>query len=492
MRQIYLFLAVSSFLVGYLLWLTQIAGLGGTPDTANYLAAAESFANQGNLYITQGRPLLWWPPLYPVCWGLLIKLGLPAFHAALVLNLAAFVFFAWGSFRLCQEQLSHHRLATVCWILSIATYSNIRVFAQALSEAGFLALTVWVFVWFFRSQSAQNKRFFLVAGCLAGLACLWRYQGISWVCSLALSLLWVKQPLLFRLRRLGLWLGLSAVPLCLWLLRNWFISKTLTGKRPPAAQGFMANLSDTLQASINWIVMDESKSGWLFVPLIISAFAFALLLFGSAMNQPNKPRSLHAKKTLVALILSIGIYLILFLLLSSVSYTSKPSSRFIAPIIPLVIVLIGQFWELFQFHKRPHYPLLTACALLPLFLLIGLGLLVRGSSERLTGWNARTLTWQQSPIIDFVRQLPAEVDILSNMRQEIYLHTQRHTKGMPFNTHQLDAYFEDAIQNKPTYLVWSDLPAKQRKSYTWEELAAVLDTSSAIRHKDGWSVLLNH
>lgn len=205
--------------------LLSLLGLdaGQSPDSRNYLAAAESLRELG----TPGDGYLLWPPLYPV---VLAGHGPfePVTFAALIGDVGA-VATVLGLWALCKTvRLSQVTQCVVLLMLvSITRFGSL--FASVWSETLYIPLVVWAIHGWARYLRSEGGIYF--PALLVACALLTRHVGIVLVIAVALASA-------YRGRRGAvIAAAIACVPWSLWLLRTYLLCGSPMGPRSGAPTG---------------------------------------------------------------------------------------------------------------------------------------------------------------------------------------------------------------------------------------------------------------
>lgn len=468
----------------FLLWLTSLWGPGATPDTANYLAAARAMAAGDSWTIMGNRPLLWWPPLFPLTWSLGLRLGLPPMLAVTLIHVIAWLAFAYAWAKLCFENLAPH-WAYLCWLCLGLGLATMRLFNYGLSEPGFCALLAWSFVWLIRSQKRGDAKALVMAALFAAAACMWRFVGVPLVMAGCCYLVVQNDSFKARLQKMLLWSLVSLTPLALWLLRNWQISGTFTGVRPPARHSFITQFEASLAAGLHWINLGSPARSLATLISVGLLGVLAIVLWWRVRHGFLSTLVHRFRNPVVILMLSFALlYWATFLILSSLSFTSLANARFIAPMVPCLAlataILLTPKPKVGIF--KPSLPWIIGTVWTIFFLLGGL---VKAYEERQNGWGVRHRVWQTSPLIQTMRSLPIETFIYSNVRPEIYLHTGIDGAGLPQRRQALDGFSRNLHQNGGM-VAWSKIPPPERKPYDFATLRELFPNAFVMEFRDGW------
>ncbi len=268
------FLLLAAALAGSvaLIAATSSWGIGACQDSAMYLAGARNILNgYGYRNYADMDPIIQWPPFFSFTLALLGKLGPDPLLGARILHVILFgVSILMVGFVLKKFTRSS-AIAFLGSFLMLTSTANIRVHSMAWSEPWFLFLAFLGFFSLNEYLGTGKKFFFFASALLAGLACLDRYAGVSVIAAGALILLLLHQKSISkRLTDAVSYTILSALPLGLWLVRNYIVEQSLVnrdlGYHLPASK-YSEEALRTLSA---WVLHDSFPHAWRH-----GAFAFA-------------------------------------------------------------------------------------------------------------------------------------------------------------------------------------------------------------------------
>lgn len=424
------------------LWAT-LPGIGLGPDSFDYVAAAESWADSGRLGRLTGqgdfRPLTHFPPMYPVVLGVMERIGLPVAEASRWVNVAALA----GVVVLCGVQI---RLASGSEGAALAgaallAFSPILlgVFSWAMSDPLFLLLqasSICCIGFYFRTVA--GRKWLLGAGVLASLAILTRYAGISLLLGGLVAVLLDRTRSSAARRAEGALylLAGSALPVA-WLARNLLVSGTtfdrVLGWHPPTRGEWKIALRDGLE----WILPGEFVDGlaatprYLFGFLLAVVFAATLLPLwkrraAAAGGKPASPQAMP--QALMAYLAAYG--LLLLLTVSIADRLTEIDRRTLAPAYAIWLVLTisaaAFVWRTGRSGVR-----------VALGIVLGLGLasyalqtLDRVIELSRDGQGYSAARWQVSPTAAFVRGA-GDVPIYTNDLAAVYFLAGRTASFIP-------------------------------------------------------------
>jgi hypothetical protein len=305
--------------------LTAIHGAGVSTDAVNYLAAADHLAAGEGFINFEGEPYVLWPPLYPALLAAPSALfGLDPIPFATGLNAIAFsaIIFVAGilASRVLDSHWSLSTLAAAACLLSVGTFA---VSVNIGSDPLFIVLLLSWLLLFEKYGRAYNRSSFAGMIALCGLACLQRYIGATLIVTGAAGILYVRRSELRRgLAEASTFAGLSALPLILWILRNYGVSGTFLGLRDPSTWRPDQNLQDIAFKASRWFVPYQVSSKPFFWLALVAAIAL-LIIYLRRRGTPLKSGPLRPI-TLVLIVFSVIYLLAVVVLTKSVDHMNIP------------------------------------------------------------------------------------------------------------------------------------------------------------------------
>ncbi len=195
------------------------AGVLVNPDSATYLAVAESLRTESSFSDAFGDRLSHYPPGYPVSLyaissltGLDIRNGSPRFF-----HCACYALFIAVSFVFFAHATGSRFFGSVVSTLLLLSVHLVTLFASALSDGPFLcavALATYAVCCYLQSRSRLSLR---VAAALTAYAFLLRFVGIIWVTGFALSVWYLGGVTRQSIRDAMIFAGISMAPMFLWV-----------------------------------------------------------------------------------------------------------------------------------------------------------------------------------------------------------------------------------------------------------------------------------
>lgn len=228
-----LLLALSALGGGLVLLRTSFWGVGLGNDAVTYIGVArnlldgEGFAKYLENY---SRPYVWWPPLYP---AVLAAAGLGVLDphsAAAPLNA---VIFGLTVFAVGQYLRRRVKSRFICWWAGITVALSLPLIwmaSFALSGALFVLMATLALMQGEEFLDNGKTAALIAAAVLAALAWQTRYIGVAVPAMIGLMLLFQPGAAMpQRAKRVAVYSLIVAVPMGLWLLRNYLLVGNITG-----------------------------------------------------------------------------------------------------------------------------------------------------------------------------------------------------------------------------------------------------------------------
>ncbi|WP_457651921.1 hypothetical protein [Rhodocaloribacter sp.] len=427
-------LVILSLLAGAAVLLaTMRYGPGVSPDSAMYVAAARSLLDGAGFLGYDGRPVAFWPPLYPAVLAAFGALGpdvvaVARWLGALVLGLI--VFFSGKLFR---ETLRSPGLAWGATAAVAAATPLLQVSVKVWSEPLFLLFAVLFLRALPAYLEAPSRARLAGLTAVTAAAMLDRYAGAALLLTGAAFLLahgaW---PLRRRLGRTLVFGAASGLPLALWLLRNVRVTGTPTG--PRGGMGPQP-LADVLAGSARTV------AGWL-VPPAMPAWAQAAALVGLALLIAAAFLSRsgeHPARMRLRLRVAAGFTLVYAAFVTAAGgagLSDAPNGRLLAPLlVPLVLMaahgLEAALAAMRRAGRRRMARTLAVCAGLWLAYPLASTAAYVYVRAKLGGGGYHTEAWQASGMVRWLKTHSPEGVVYANLPAAAYLFTRRYARPWP-------------------------------------------------------------
>ncbi len=459
---------------------THRYGVGLSPDSANYVSAANSLlAGQGYRYF-DGGIYTHWPPLFPTLLAIPGLAGIAPATAARWVNALAFggiVFFAGRLFARCTTSGGTAVLGTLSVLLSVPL---LAVSSMAWSEPVFILLAVLFVLYLPRFFRTKRWVTLAVLACLVGLACLERYAGVTLIVTggLVIATATPKASILDRLKYSAGFCLLSVTPLVLWFLRN----RVLAGQTAGAHHlnwRTLGEMGRPLVAALD--IMATWFSPWALPGSAGMAVVGVIVLSAGAVVLVARWRFGECGGRSLVPVWSAAIFVLVytgFIAFTGAGLSWDPEQRHMSPVYVFIMLLVFIGMEdAFRLLIKGlgHRALLQASSLvlMALWLLHPLDdaseaikhALRDGAGEYSTG------AWRQSAIMQWLRTNPPQGSIYSNAPDAIYLLTGTAARETPHWYIDTTQFAEGMISSQSNYVVWSH---NLRRDYLYDlrELAS--------------------
>ncbi len=337
---IIIFSCIGSFLV---ILATLNYGPGLSPDSIEYLAAANNLVHGLGFLSYNGLPIYEWPPLYPVIIFLSsFSLGVSTLISAVILNALLFGLIIYRSGLILYKYLNNK---TIVIVGLLAVLFSIPVFTEALwahSELLFIFLLILYIDYLISYIEKGNLISFTILVILTSFALLTRYIGITMVLTTIITILiYSKKEKSKKILSILFYTVLSGIPIGIWIIRNYIISNTFFGERGTSRYSFFLNIYLTIDKILSWDISDHFINLKVFFIIFILIAALVLILL---MVKKIRVKDLYLtinKRITVILILFISGYLLTLILISSIKAHNPIDSRLLSPVyIPGLILLL--------------------------------------------------------------------------------------------------------------------------------------------------------
>ncbi|MFZ9369722.1 MAG: hypothetical protein ACO251_06605 [Ilumatobacteraceae bacterium] len=451
--------AVSLALVsGLLVVVANWSGVGWSWDTSDYVAVGKNFAKGNGLLDATGIPMTVRPPGLSILIGVGDLLGLSVNLTVQILNVVCAIVTVLGTFHLSQIAKVKKHIALIAAAFVAFSPALLWQYSMIWSEPPFIALVVIAMIVALKPVSAS--KFILLVVLFTALFFV-RYVGPVFAASIALSAAW------FDRQKLGLIksalmnfaiLLVSLVPVWYWLQRNQEIDGTLTGARTPAG-GSLLNPLKTFAATLgSWTTASPVEGGiylsWndypnntkiLAVFVLITIAALLIIHFlpqSRAENSKNSSNVLLLSGSIAAIYVAFSAYRFVHFELGPLD------NRMMIPIfVPLVLVV-----ALLADRINVSSQSLRKVAISIFAMFLGFQALSSVADALRFGRDGRywaAKAFQTQPIHKFVKNLPTDSSLMSNLPQQLFAVWQ---KSSVFNQYQLE--LAQTAECTHRYFVW--------------------------------------
>jgi len=421
-------------------------------DSAYYFDAARNFAAGHGLANSRpsGRfvPQYLQPPFYPLVLGFAALAELDLLQTARWLGIGLFagIIFLVGCGTL--QVTRSPRLALLSAASLMVNTAMINNYAGAMTEGLFFMLGFAGIFSLFYHFHKPRAWIALASGLFAGLAFLTRFSGLAFIAAGVFGLLWLgKQSMIKRLVNVLIYLLPAGLPYLVWTL---FLRRTYLDIKP---ENFNWHVKDLWQATLplrgsltdsvwNWLGLnfiweDPPYRFKLFGLGLIFLLVLALTLFLGLRFVRQHPQDSLIYQPVVQpglLWLVFSLVSALILIFSYIYRVPKPDlfERILSP-IQIGLILAGLALFEWMAQARPARRIVLALPWAVGIWIIGINLpgsFITAQTLHQDGRGYTSRAWVTSPIIQAVRNLPADTPLISNQPTAIHFLTGRLTYDM--------------------------------------------------------------
>jgi hypothetical protein len=445
-------------LSGFLTIVANRSGVGWSWDTSDYVAVGKNFASGNGLLDATGIPMTVRPPGLSILIGIGDLLGLSVNLTVQILNVICAIVTVLGTFHLSQIAKAKKHIALIAAAFVAFSPALLWQYSMIWSEPPFIALVVIAMIVALKPVSAS--KFILLVVLFTALFFV-RYVGPVFAASIALSAAW------FDRQKLGLIksalmnfaiLLVSLIPVWYWLQRNESIDGTLTGARTPAG-GSLLNPLKTFTATLgSWVTASPVEGGiylsWNDYPsntkiLGVLIFITLAILLISYFFSRSRVENSESGSNVLLLSGSTALIYIAFSAYRFVHFELGPlDNRMMTPIfVPLVLVV-----ALLADRVKVSSQSLRKVAISIFLMFLGFQALSGVADALRFGRDGRywaAEAFQIQPIHEFVKDLPTDISLMSNLPQQLFAVWQ---KSSVFNQYQLE--LAQTAECTRRYFVW--------------------------------------
>lgn len=425
-------LLIAIFAAGIFLTATS-SGIGLVSDSFFYIGGSEGvLAMEGFARPAADgswKPITHFPPLYSALMAI-PGYFLPMTGAAEVLNLILFVVNALLAAHLVLQATGHRIssiLAGIVWSLSpVLVQQQISVLSEGLF---YTMLLLWLLQML---HYAKTRRWgaLVMAGILTGLIYLTRYAGAALLIPGILFLLFDSRSKVWdRLGRLLMFLCTGLLFPVAWAIRNFLLTGSTSNRVfawHPVSGVHAYSAADTV---VRWLSPIDLPGLVEIALLGILLSVIGVIFLAGLVRQSRGGLVSRERSTYTLLLLSGSILAYLSLLVISISLfdASTPlDDRILSPVYALLLLM---FFTLVGKTVTGRAGSLLRVVYMSLAILLSLWLGFRG--VRVVGEAAQYpagfagQAWQESPLVEYVRQLEDGTLLYSNEIDALYLLTGR-------------------------------------------------------------------
>jgi hypothetical protein len=417
-------------------WVATPHGLGVSPDSTQYLSAAQNLADGRGLVVhwwARGVvPLTHFPPLVPIAIGTLVSAGLELARAAQVLNGVALALTVWITFLMTQRSTGS-TFAPFCAALAVALSRDVlEVHAMVWSEPLYTVLSMAALFLVIRLLTDERWWLLVLAAVIAGLTIVTRYVGIALVGTCVLALwLFAQGPLRRRLVRAAVFGGVAILPLVALFLRNLGRAGNVANRELAFHPVELRQLRSAASTVYHWLT-PRTLNRWE-LPVLLAlgggALLYSLVWVRTSREKEVRhfPDATNVMRVLLLYVVAYFGFICLTITVADAQTDFGP--RLLAPLIPACVVIAADFLWVSARHPIRRRATVVLLGVMSLGLLTSLYDWIRPTRAGGLGYNSTA--WRRSHLAALVKRLPRDVDLYSNYPDALLYLTGREVTGLP-------------------------------------------------------------
>ena len=402
-------------------------------DSTIFLSTALNFLAGEGWRSFWDRPMVTWPPLFPLLLAAFGWVGIDPLEAGRWANAAAFGLTILAAGGWLRSNLRSRWLALAASVAILAALPLSDFASRVLTDPLFVLFTLLALIQLAAFLNRRTTAPLLWAAVFTALAALTRYPGVALIGTGVLILLptaRLKQTLIFG--------AISSVPLLAVLTRNWAVTGDLTratGGRDPQGQSLFDTLGQTVDVFRTWIVPPNAPDG--FAYLLGLAVATGVLAGATVVLRAARMHRDAAFRLGPALPFgAFALIYSLFIIAAVPLILTHIIDRYLLPIYVPLLLTAALLLDRFLSMAAAGWMVVIRYGLASLVLLGTLAHIGFSARENLrlttqayvVGYNGfynqwspyNTLYWQQSETLNYIRDNQIEGRIYSNNRALVW------------------------------------------------------------------------
>jgi len=437
---------------------SNLSGVGWSWDTSDYVAVGKNFAKDLTLLDATGLPMTVRPPGLSILIAVGDWLGLGVNFTVQILNAVSAVIVVLCTSYLLQLANTRKFITAIATAFVAFSTALLWQYSMIWSEPLFIAVLMIAIVVSLRKMTAAK-----VVGLIFLFIALFfiRYVGPVFAVAITAASIYFGQRQLGWLKSVAanvLALGVSFIPIWLWLDRNQDIDGTLTGARVPGGGTLLSPLKTFTSTIGSWIIAKPVEGGiylsWDSYPqntkiigtlFVVIFFVLCIVYLAPMLRQRQNPQDFNifiVSATVLFTYVAFSAYRFVHFELGPLD------NRMMIPIYVPMVLIIAITVDKIKIKPKPlrlaFAGLFTAFVALQAFSSINDSIKFRQDGRY---WAARDFIDQ--PLHKFIDSLSTNSLLMSNQPQQLFAVWQ---ESSVLNQYQLDAAQATICDGR--YFVW--------------------------------------
>lgn len=406
-------------------------GIGITPDSVAYIAAARE------LLSGHGYPITHWPPLLSVSLATIGLFRVDPLVGAKWLNAVLFATnIALAGTIVARYTRGSLWASFLAAFLMLTSSDMLMIHSMAWSEPLFIFFGFLGLLFLADYLDRQLPGLLLASAGAVALAFLTRYPGAAFVATGSAGLVLLSRRGIWkRLADAAVFVVISSAPMALWMLRNVHTAGNATGRSVAFHPITRADIMTGLLTFSTWLLPKRIPGGVILSLVLAAGFCVASVAAWQRIRARGEDTPVRQDLAGLPALLLLFVAAYLGLLVIAISFldvavldTRIMSLVFVAGLL-FVACTVYRLAQSVQASPSLRFGLIVLCVGAAGFYL-GRGVLDASASHR-HGLGYASTSWLQSETIREVKTIPARVQIYSNGPDVIYILTGRPALWIP-------------------------------------------------------------
>lgn len=455
---------------------TSKYGPGVSADATKYLSTAENIASGRGFFDHTGRPLLWWPPLYPLVLAGLVKLtGMDVVWLGGSLNVLLFAVNIFLHGLIVYLAFKDRPVFQYLGGLFILTSDMaMRIHANIASEPLFVTFSLVFLLASVDYVQTKSRRSFWWMVVMSVLACLQRYLGASLIAAGGCFILYAHRGRILTAVREGILFGLlSILPIAAWMIGHNLMQYNSFWGVTGSIVLPMENLRLSISKMLHWFIPYHPLLQPLFDQpwIVVAVIVILLLLINKKENWATFGKALCQPYPFVSLLFIVLTILGLMYTVTTADHTDLFSDRYYVGLLSIVLVILFLVLDTLVLPHIRFGGIVVSKALVAVFFMWlvaypGWSMMKYISLSRevgeASGYNVyNNRLFHNNPVIKqmqkIARQDPSAA-LYSNYSDGVWFFTRHDAPLMPrsttMNINEISEAYAGWPGDKPGYIIW--------------------------------------
>jgi hypothetical protein len=411
-------------------------------DSVAYIVSARNFAAGEGL----GMPgpdghfmsLTLHPPFYSLVLSFFIKFGIHAYTAIKWINIAAFagsiIILGAGIITLTGSNWAGASTA-ILFLISPVLIAN---FDGAMTEPLYIFFSLCGLFLIFLFFKKQSLWLWIFAAIISGLAMLTRFIGAANIAAGMLMLLLLSQStFLQRIKTSALFGIIAGLPSLLWMAYTSSMNAQAGARSFIIRENLIQVLGllkkSVMEVLVTWVPYQyQFLPGWRAKSLAVYVILLITITLGILALMKNRSREQEKDNPFGKILIGSWLFIVCYAIVLAGSFvfaSVQPdiNERMLSPLLAVLFIVIpGTLFYAIQCRQLPRQTIIVPLLLVTITVSAywpATQKILADRHEEGSGYTSRI--WRDSPLMDAVRDLPADTVLISNQPAAVLLYLDR-------------------------------------------------------------------